>query len=107
MSKTQKDGYKCIRLFDLTEQLKMGLQNENDVNKKRSRLAAASSVDDSTKHNDTVGARIFVQKHKCKRRSQFHKLLHQSFIACFKVELFQRETYNIEILYVLIIHRIL
>ena len=77
VSKTQKDGYKCILLFDLKEQLKMGLQNENDVNKERSRIAAASSVDDSTKHNGIVtqannGETGDMNITNCKRRELRH-----------------------------------
>ena len=44
----------CILLFDLKEQLPMTLQNVSEVNRELSRLAAASSVCDSTKHNGLV-----------------------------------------------------
>ena len=45
------DGYKCILLFNLKEQLPTDLQNVNEVNRECSHLAAASSVCDSTYHN--------------------------------------------------------
>ena len=48
------DGYKCILLFDLKEHLLITVQNVSEVNRKRSRLAAVSSVCDSTKHNGLV-----------------------------------------------------
>ena len=54
VNETQKNGYKLILLFNLKEQLGIPLQNESEVNRERSRLAAASSVCDSTKHNSLV-----------------------------------------------------
>ena len=41
---------------------------------------------------------IFVHKRKQKRRSQFHKLSHESF-CCMHFEMFQVKTFNIEILF--------
>ena len=51
VNETQKNGYKCILLFNLKEQLMITLQNVSKVNRERSLLAAASSVCDLTKHN--------------------------------------------------------
>ena len=48
------DGYKFILLFDLKEELSILLQNVSEVNRECSRLAAESSVCDSTKHNGLV-----------------------------------------------------
>ena len=50
---------------------------------------------------------IFAHKQKHKRRSQFHKLLHLSFIARFLMVLVKIRAFNIEILLMLIDHRIL
>ena len=44
----------CILLFDLKAQLRILLQNVSEVNRERSRLAAASSVCVSTRHNGLV-----------------------------------------------------
>ena len=54
VNETRKNGYKCILLFNLKEQLPTTLQNVSEVNRERSRLAAATSVCDSTKHNGLV-----------------------------------------------------
>ena len=50
---------------------------------------------------------IFAHKQKHKRRSQFHELLHQSFIARFLMILVQIRAFNIEMLLKQFDHRIL
>ena len=50
---------------------------------------------------------ILPHKQKHKRRSQFHKLFYQSFIACFLLVLVKIRAFNNEILLMLIDHRIL
>ena len=47
----------------------------------------------------------FGHKRKHKKRSQFHKLSHESF-CCMHFEMFQVRTFHIEILYMSIYHRI-
>ena len=60
MTLIKKNGYKCILSFNLKEQLQITLQNVSEVNRERSRLAVASSVCDSTKHNGLVTSVILV-----------------------------------------------
>ena len=60
VNETQTNGYKCIYLlFNLKEQLVITLQNMSEVNRERSRLAAAYSVCDLTKHNGLVTQYIY------------------------------------------------
>ena len=54
INETQEDEYKCIFLFNLNMSLLLLGQNVCEVNRERSRLSAASSVCDSTKHNGLV-----------------------------------------------------
>ena len=43
-----------ILSFDIKEQLKIMLQNVNEVNRERTRITAASNVEDSTRQNGLV-----------------------------------------------------
>ena len=56
--------------FGIKEQLLIVLQNVSEVRRERSRLTAASSVYDSTKHNGLVSP-FFCRTHLCRRFTVF------------------------------------
>ena len=54
ISETQVNGTMYILSFDIKEQLKMVLQNVNEINRQHTRIAAASSAHDLTRQSSLV-----------------------------------------------------